>query len=87
MFDQKIPFGKYRINKNSPPIIVAELGINHNGDENLALEMVHAAKECGVHAIKLQSYTTDRFIHPEKTEVKALYNIFDSCRLSYESHA
>lgn len=34
--------------------IVAELGINHNGDLNICKKMVESAKECGVDAVKLQ---------------------------------
>ena len=34
--------------------IIAELGINHNGDLNICKKMVGSAKECGVDAVKLQ---------------------------------
>lgn len=39
--------------------IVAELSANHNGDFELAKKTIHAAKEAGVDAIKLQTYTAD----------------------------
>jgi len=47
------------ISSNSPPYIVAELSANHQGDIGCALEMIDAAAECGVDAIKLQTYTAD----------------------------
>ena len=34
--------------------IIAEIGINHNGDLELAKEMISSAKRCGVDAVKFQ---------------------------------
>ena len=51
--------GKCAIGADSPTFIVAELSGNHNQDYNRALELVHAAKEAGADAIKLQTYTAD----------------------------
>lgn len=42
--------------------IVAEIGCNHNGDPNLAKQMVDVAKECGVDAVKFQTFKADRLI-------------------------
>jgi len=39
--------------------IVAEMSANHNGDKNIALETIKAAKRAGADAIKLQTYTAD----------------------------
>lgn len=37
-------------------LIIAELGINHNGDMDLARSMIDAAKDCGADAVKFQLY-------------------------------
>ena len=34
--------------------IIAEIGINHNGDLNLAKKMIKTAKNCGANAVKFQ---------------------------------
>jgi sialic acid synthase SpsE len=40
-------------------IITAEIGINHNGDLNLAQEMIDAAAQCGADAVKFQAFKTE----------------------------
>ena len=42
--------------------IVAEIGCNHNGDPELAKKMVEIAKECGVDAVKFQTFKADLLI-------------------------
>lgn len=64
-------------------VITAEIGINHNGDLNLAEEMIDAAGNCGVDAVKFQAFNTEfmysrltpGFAHTEKdvfAQMKAL---------------
>lgn len=43
-------------------LIVAEIGCNHNGDPKLAKQMVDVAKECGVDAVKFQTFKADKLI-------------------------
>jgi len=47
-----------------PTYIIAEVGINHNGDVSLAKEMVAAAWESGADAVKIQTFVTNEFLHP-----------------------
>lgn len=51
--------GNRIIGKNSPCFCVAEMSGNHLKDYNRAVEIIHAAKEAGADAIKLQTYTAD----------------------------
>ena len=44
------------------PFIVAEVGINHNGDMELASDCIAAAAEAGADAVKFQNYHTEDFI-------------------------
>lgn len=44
------------------PFIIAEIGINHNGDLSTALEMVQAAAACGADAVKFQSFRTRNIV-------------------------
>ena len=43
-----------RISGDGPAYVVAEIGHNHQGDLEKAKALIHASKECGVDAVKLQ---------------------------------
>ncbi len=45
----------------SPVVVVAEIGINHNGSVELALEMVREAAKAGVDACKTQHFSASEF--------------------------
>ena len=51
--------GKRKIGKGQPTFIVAEMSGNHNQSYKKALQIIDAAIEAGVDAIKLQTYTAD----------------------------
>lgn len=44
--------------------IIAEAGVNHNGDADRALRMVDAAHEAGADAIKFQTFSADKLAAP-----------------------
>ena len=46
------------------PYVIAEIGINHNGDMNLAREMIDAAAESNADCVKIQSFVVDKYISP-----------------------
>jgi len=50
-----LEIGSRKIGPNKPTFIIAEAGINHNGDMKLAKQMVDEAAKCGVDAIKIQT--------------------------------
>tara|TARA_Y100000592_G_C5469955_1_gene318867 strand:+ start:1416 stop:2423 length:1008 start_codon:yes stop_codon:yes gene_type:complete len=43
--------------------IIAEIGVNHNGDLDLALKMIEGAKNCGADAVKFQTFKTENFVN------------------------
>jgi len=61
MNEIKLPNNRY-IGEGHPCFIVAEIGINHNGDIKLAKNMIDVAKECGVDAVKFQTFKAEEFI-------------------------
>ncbi|OUX35848.1 MAG: hypothetical protein CBE33_07045 [Candidatus Pelagibacter sp. TMED273] len=55
--------GKFKLNKNFKPYIIAEAGVAHYGNYGLAKKLVDIAKYSGAHAVKFQAYKTDEFIN------------------------
>jgi N-acetylneuraminate synthase len=48
-----------KIGAGHPCFIIAEIGLNHNGDINIAKELILKAKEAGCDAVKFQKRTPD----------------------------
>lgn len=51
-----LSIGARAIGPGAPPFLIAEIGVNHDGDAARALELVHAAAAAGADAIKLQYF-------------------------------
>ena len=89
----KKPFIKIdniKIGENFEPLIIPEIGINHNGDLNTAFKMVDAAKRAGAKIIKHQTHIPDDEMSEEAKKIKPgnskrnIYNIIEDCSLSAE---
>ena len=49
----------FEINENSKVYIIAEIGINHNGDIEIAKDLIKVAKNAGCNAVKFQKRTPE----------------------------
>jgi N-acetylneuraminate synthase len=54
-----VKIGNLLVGPGQPAFIVAEIGINHNGDTDLAKRLVKAAHDAGCDAVKFQKRTVD----------------------------
>lgn len=65
------------------PYVIAEIGFSHNGDMNLATRMIEKAAECGVDAVKFQSFFADDLYFP----INEVHAIFKAGETSIADHA
>lgn len=78
------------IGPGSPPLVIAELGINHEGSLQTAFEMVDAAARAGVEVVKHQTHVVEDEMSPEAKKVipgnatVSIYEIMERCALSEE---
>jgi N-acetylneuraminate synthase len=77
-----------RIGPAHPPLVVAEIGINHEGSLRTALEMVDAAQRAGVEVVKHQTHIVSdemsgaaKKVIPGNARV-SIYEIMERCALS-----
>lgn len=57
-----LKIGDRTIAKGNPVFIAAEIGLNHNGDMDLARKTIKAAADAGACGVKFQNYKTEDFL-------------------------
>lgn len=76
------------IGLNFPPLVIAEIGINHEGSLKVAKKMVDAAASSGAEIIKHQTHIVEDEMSPVAKEVipgnadVSIYEIMERCALS-----
>ena len=58
---------------NNKTLIIAEAGVNHNGDISLAKKLIDIAAQAGADIVKFQTFNADRIV--TRTAKKANYQI------------
>ena len=79
---------------NSIPYIIAEAGVNHNGDINLAKQLVDVAYKSGADAVKFQTWKSGEiigefsfkvdYLEKHTSEKESFYDLLERLRLSYD---
>ena len=74
--------GKYLLGDDQPCYIIAEAGLNHNGELDAAKNQIKLAAKSGANAIKFQNIKANKFIS-KKADLKA-YNFFKQVEFSVD---
>jgi sialic acid synthase SpsE len=83
-FKKKIEIGDRWIGEGEPCFVVAEIGLNHNGDIKLAKKLIDAAVGCGADAVKFQKRTVDKILTKEALD--APYDTWYAYGKTYGEH-
>lgn len=65
---REIKIGKTWIGDGHPTYVIGEIGINHNGDVEIAKDLIRAAHHAGMNAVKFQKRTPEICVPPEQRE-------------------
>ena len=85
---KEIEISNRKIGPNHKPLLIAEIGINHNGSLDEAKKIVDAAVSAGIEVIKHQTHVVEDEMSPEAQKVipgnsdKSIYQIMEECALS-----
>ena len=81
------------ISNSEPPLVIAEVGINHGGDLSVAKEMVRLAAQAGCEMIKHQTHIIEdemteeaKSIFPPNADV-SIWEVMERCALSLDDEA
>jgi N-acetylneuraminate synthase len=67
----EIKVGHKKIGTNQPVFVIAEIGVNHNGQLQLAKKLIDRAKAAGADAVKFQNFLANNLVR--KSAPKAAY--------------
>ena len=85
---KEIEISNRKIGPDHKPLLIAEIGINHNGSLDEAKKIVDAAVLAGIEVIKHQTHVVEDEMSPEAHKVipgnsdKSIYQIMEECALS-----
>lgn len=79
----EITIASKKIGEDNPTFMIAEAGLNHNGDIKLAYDLIDAASDCGADAVKFQTFNTSEFI----AHASPYFDIFKSAELTPDDFA
>jgi len=85
---KEIEISNRKIGPDHKPLLIAEIGINHNGSLDEAKKIVDAAVFAGIEVIKHQTHVVEDEMSPEAQKVipgnsnKSIYQIMEECALS-----
>lgn len=80
------------LGRGSKVFVIAEIGINHNGNVDKAIKMIDEAADSGADAVKFQSFRVDKLLIPSQNHyaqqtgsTESVYHMMRRCELSWEN--
>jgi len=66
LMSKTVTIGTHPVGEGFPTYVIAEIGINHNGDLNIAKKLIDTAVSAGCDAVKFQKRTPELCVPPEQ---------------------
>ena len=86
--ENSIKIGNRVINKNNRPLIIAEIGINHEGDFNKAKKMIKDAHDSNAECVKFQCHIIEDEMIPNDVipgnATESIWEIMKRCSLTFD---
>ena len=86
--ENSIKIGNRVINKNNRPLIIAEIGINHEGDFNKAKKMIKDAYDSNAECVKFQCHIIEDEMIPNDVvpgnTTESIWEIMKRCSLTFD---
>jgi len=83
-----LDFGSRKIGTDHPPLVIAEIGINHEGSVDKARRMIDDAHRVGCECVKFQSHVIEDEMIPNRVipgnATESIWDIMKRCALSEE---
>ena len=76
-------FGDRGIGGSSPCFVIAEAGVNHNGELDRAIALVDIAAECGADAVKFQTFDAERLVTRDAPKAAYQQAVTDAAESQY----
>src|SRR4051812_42044413 len=67
---KQVTVGERQVGRGHPVCVIAEIGINHNGDLETAKRLIDAAAVAGCDAVKFQKRTPELCVPPEQRDLR-----------------
>ena len=95
-FNQSFKISNKKIGKNSPAFIIAEAGVNHDGQLKKAYKLIDLAKKAGADAVKFQTFDTESstvknlkkadYQKKNNKDKESQFEMLKKLELSFEDH-
>ena len=79
-----ITIGKREVGDGNPCFIIAEAGVNHNGDLDTAKDLIDAASGAGADAVKFQTFSTGELLIETSEKARYQKETTGACESQYE---
>jgi len=81
---QSIRIGRHLIGEEQPCFIIAEAGVNHNGDIDTAKNLVSAARDCGASCVKFQTFKAEQLLISNAPKAEYQLKVTDPGETQFE---